>query len=85
MKDNIPTNKERVRLMLLSGKRLTKFFLDRYLQITNSGEIVRQLRKDMHIETVWKVSENGKRYGEYVYSPPPKIDRIKTRQYLEQA
>lgn len=86
MKDNDkPTNKERVRLMLLSGKRLTKFFLDRYLQVTNSAELVRQLRKEMTIITVWKVSKNGKRYGEYVYSPPPKICRIKTRAYMDQA
>lgn len=79
------TKKERVRRMLLAGKRLTKRFLDRYLDVTNSAEILRQLRKDMDIITVWKVSEKGVRYGEYVYNRPKKISRIATRQYMEQA
>ena len=78
-------HRQRVKLMLLAGKTLTKRGLDRLLDCTNSAEIIRQLRKEMEILTIWKVSKNGIRYGEYRYVPPKKIDRIATRQYLEQA
>lgn len=77
--------KERVRRMLMAGKILTKRFLDRYLDVTNSAEIINQLRKEMTIITVWKVSTKGVRYGEYVYRRPEKVSRIKTRQYMDQA
>ena len=79
-------HKQRVKLMFLAGKVLTKRGLDRYLDVTNSAEIINQLRLDgMCIVTIWKKSEKGRRYGEYHFIPDPKIDRIKTRQYLQQA
>jgi hypothetical protein len=76
---------QRVKLMLLSGKRLTKRFLDRVLDVTNSAEIIRRLRDDekMNIETVWKKSSKGKRYGEYVYKPDKKVNRITSRSYIK--
>jgi hypothetical protein len=57
--------KQRVKNMLLSGQKLTKKYLDQTLDVTNSAEIIRQLRKEMPIETEWRVSENGIRYGIY--------------------
>lgn len=77
--------KQRIKLMLLAGQKLTKKYLDQTLDVTNSAEIIRQLRREMTIDTEWKVSEAGTRYGVYSYVPPPKVDRIKTRAYLEQA
>lgn len=77
-------HRQRVKLMLLAGKTLTKRGLDRLLDCTNSAEIIRQLRKEMDILTIWKVSKNGIRYGEYKYIAPKKVDRIKTRAYMNQ-
>ena len=74
-------HKQRIKLMLLAGKVLTKRGLDRMLDCTNSAEAVRQLRKEMTIITVWKVSKNGIRYGEYKYIPPKRVNRITSQQY----
>ena len=77
--------KKRVKLMLLAGQKLSKKYLDQTLDVTNSAEIVRQLRKEMEIITEWRVSENGIRYGIYHHPKQPKVSRIATREYLQQA
>ena len=80
------SKKQRIKLMLLAGQSLTQKYLNQTLDLTNSPELVRQLREEgMNIETEWKVSEKGTRFGVYKYVKPPKIDRIKTRQYMNQA
>lgn len=68
--------------MFLAGRVLTKRWMDRTFDITNSAELVNQLRKEgMCITTVWKKSDNGRRYGEYHYIPDPKPEsRIKRDQ-----
>lgn len=76
--------KQRVKLMLLAGQKLTQKYLNQILDVTNSPEIIRQLRKEMLIETEWRVSEAGTRYGVYYYVKPKKVDRIKTREYMNQ-
>jgi len=81
-----PSKKQRLKLMLLSGKKLTQKWLNQTLDLTNSPELIRQLREEgMPIITEWRLSETGTRFGVYSYVPPKKVDRIKTRQYLQQA
>lgn len=77
--------KQRVKLMLLAGQKLTQKYLNQTLDVTNSPEIIRQLRKEMTIETEWRTSEKGTRFGVYSYIPPKKVDRIKSRAYMNQA
>lgn len=85
-KQKRPEHKKRIKMMLLAGKVLTKRGLDRMLDCTNSAECINQLRKEgMEISTTWKKSKNGIRYGEYRYIPAKKVDRIKSREYLNQA
>lgn len=80
-----PEHKKRIKMMLLAGKVLTKRGLDRMLDCTNSAECINQLRKEgMEISTTMKKSKNGIRYGEYKYVAPEKVDRIKTRAYMNQ-
>lgn len=65
--------KQSIKLMLLAGRVLTKRGMDRRFDVTNSAELINQLRKEgMCIITTWKKSENGQRYGEYRYIPDPK-------------
>lgn len=48
------------------------------------AEYVRRLRADgMNISTT-KVVEDGELFGVYKLVTKPKVDRIKTRQYMEQ-
>lgn len=75
----------RARLLLLTGQKFSVRELNRRLDVNNSPEIVRNLRKEMDIRTEWKTSENGTRFGVYYYVKPPKQSRISTRQYMDQA
>lgn len=78
-------NKTRnARLLLLTCKKYSVRELNQILQVNNSPEIIRNLRKEMDIRTEWRTSENGTRYGVYYYVKPPKVDRIKTREYMNQ-
>ena len=89
MKTQTPTaedarhfNTKKVRMMLIAGKKLTKRGLDRLLDVTNSSEIIRRLRKSgMSIKTTRKTSREGKTYGEYSYVPPKKVNRITAGTY----
>jgi hypothetical protein len=70
--------------MLFAGRKLTKRGLDRRLDVTNSAEIINQLRKEgMNILTTWKKSSNGIRYGEYSYEATPTESRIENQTYRE--
>jgi hypothetical protein len=76
-------NTQRLKLMLLAGQVLTKRYLDRLFDVTNSAEMVNRLRKaGMNIITVMKRSKSGKIYGEYRYVPPSKQSRITNKSYL---
>ena len=76
------SKKQRIKLMLLAGQSLTQKYMNQVLDLTNSPELVRQLREEgMNIETEWKVSEKGTRFGVYKYVKPPKVSRIKSGEY----
>jgi hypothetical protein len=45
-------HKQRVKLMFLAGKVLTKRGLDRYLDVTNSAEIINQLRSTASMKDI---------------------------------
>lgn len=76
---------QRVKLLLLSGKKLTVQQLDKKLKTNNSAEIIRRVRRDIDVGMKWRKNrKTKKRYGVYFYIPKPKVDRIKTREYLNQ-
>jgi hypothetical protein len=81
------SKKQLIKIMLLSGKTPLRAELDDKLFITNSPELISQLRKEgmpIAMDRVPKKKEPGWQ-GRYRYVPPQKVDRIKTRAYMNQA
>jgi hypothetical protein len=85
MKTDKITKKEKLKLWFLAGKKFTVRQLDRLLNVNNSPEIVRQLKKEIPIAMTWITPKNGNRYGRYSLQKSEKVSRIKTRQYMQQA
>lgn len=85
MKDKRNIKTQRVKNLLLQGKELSVSYLDKTLNVNNSPEIIRRLRSEMDILTIWKKSKSGTRYGVYRMVSKPKVDRIKERIYMDQA
>lgn len=73
--------KQRVKLMLLAGRKLTVKYLDSVLGVNNSPEIIRKLRAEMTIVTEWVTPREGGRFGRYFYVPPKKESRISNQTY----
>lgn len=77
------SKKQRIKLMLLSGKKPLRAELDKKLFVTNSPELIAQLRKegmDIKMQRVPKKTEPGWQ-GRYSYVPPKKVNRITSGQY----
>jgi hypothetical protein len=80
------SKKQLIKLLLLSGKQPLRAELDDRYCVTNSPELIRELREEgMNIVTkrVPKKTEPGWQ-GRYSYVPKKKVDRIKTRAYMDQ-
>lgn len=75
---------KRLRLWLLSGKTITHNQAQIMWGTNRLSEYIRRCRKTMEIEMTM-TNLNGDVFGVYKYIKPPKIDRIKTRQYMNQA
>lgn len=57
---------QRVKTLLLEGKKFTVQKLDKLLSTNNSAEVIRRVRKLIPVKTEWKRNrKTGKRYGEY--------------------
>lgn len=77
------SKKQRIKLMLLSGKKPLRAELDKKLFVTNSPELIAQLRRegmDIKMQRVPKKTEPGWQ-GRYYYVPPKKVNRITSGQY----
>jgi hypothetical protein len=77
------SKKQRIKLMLLAGKKPLRAELDTKLFVTNSPELIAQLRRegmDIKMQRVPKKTEPGWQ-GRYSYVPPKKVNRITSRQY----
>jgi hypothetical protein len=73
-----------LKVWLLQGKSITHNEAQKLWGTNRIAEYVRRLRKEgMKIETVLE-SKDGDTYGRYRLKQSPKVDRIKTRQYMNQ-
>lgn len=86
MKERIKKNIEpKLRNYLLEGKTITHNQAQKRWGTNRLSEYIRRLREDgMKISTEM-VYENGDCYGVYKMVTKPKVDRIASRQYMEQA
>lgn len=74
-----------LKIWLLQGKSITHNQAQKLWGTNRLAEFIRRLRnKGMKIECVL-TNENGDVYGVYRMVQKPKVDRIATRQYLDQA
>lgn len=75
----------RLKVWLLQGNKITFPEAWRMYRTTRLSEYIRRLRvAGLNIITEM-VTENGDTFAVYYLEKKPKIDRIATRQYMEQA
>lgn len=74
----------RLKVWLLQGNSITHLQALKLFKTTRLAEYIRILRREgMKIETVLE-SSRGSVYGVYRLVQKPKVDRIKTRAYMNQ-
>ena len=71
-------NTQRLKLLLLSGEKLTVAELDDILKTNNSPEVVRRLRnQEFTVELEWRTNPKTKtRYGVYYHPMKKKESRV---------
>lgn len=77
------SKKQRIKLLLMSGKKPLRAELDKKFFVTNSPELIAQLRREgmnIKMDKVPKKTEPGWQ-GRYYYVPPKKVNRITSGQY----
>jgi hypothetical protein len=77
--------KQLIKIMLMSGQKPLRADLDNKYHLTNSPELIRQLKEDgmdIRMERVPKKTEPGWQ-GRYYYVPPKKESRIASGEYRE--
>lgn len=78
------SKKQRVKLLLMSGKKMLRHELDKAVFVTNSPELIRQLRLEgmvIDMKRVPKKKESGWQ-GLYSWVKPKKVSKIETRAYM---
>lgn len=74
-----------LRVWLNQGKKITHLMAWKMWKTNRLAEYVRRLRVDgMPIAMEWTTSAEGDRFGVYYLAQKPKVDRIKTRAYMNQ-
>lgn len=73
---------QRVKNLLLTGRKLTVAQMHDLFKVNNAPEIISRVRKLIPVTTEWKQNrETGKRYGVYSHPKEEKKNRITTGEY----
>lgn len=76
----------RLKVWLLRGREITHNQAQRMWGTNRLAEFIRRLRRNQGMDIEMKMTNyNGDIYGVYRLKQKPKIDRIASRQYMEQA
>lgn len=76
----------KLKAWLLQGKEITHNEAQKMFGTNRLAEYIRRLRVDHGMKIEMKMTNfNGEVYGVYRLADKPKVDRIKTRSYLDQA